>query len=220
MSIGSSEETPEDSRTVLAPAAAPADRRRRPTRTATAAARTGRSSDETVFQAHAVSVNYGEKRAIENVTMDIDEQLGDRVHRAVRLRQEHVPALPEPDERLDHRLQARWRAALPRPRPVRPGGQPRRGPPPHRDGLPEAEPVPEVDLRQRRVGREEPRDEGRPRRARRAGAAQRGAVGRGQGPAQGERAGPLRRPAAASVHRARDRDRARRDPARRARLGA
>ncbi len=59
-----------------------------------------------------------------------------------------------------------------------------------------------------------------PRRARREGAARRGAVGRGQGPPQAERARPLGRPAAAPVHRARDRDRARRAAARRAVLGA
>ena len=40
---------------------------------------------------------------------------------------------------------------LPRRRPLRPRRQPGRGPAPDRDGVPEAEPVPEVDLRQRRL---------------------------------------------------------------------
>ena len=40
-----------------------------------------------------------------------------------------------------------------------------------------------------------------------------GALGRGEGPAEGERARPLRRPAAAPLHRARDRRRAGRRPA-------
>ena len=87
-------------------------------------------------------------------------------------------------------------------------------------GLPEAEPVPEVDLRQHRLRPARAGDEAGPRRARRAGAAVGGALGRGQGPPQGQRARPLGRPAAAALHRARDRGRARRDPHGRARLGA
>src|SRR6266511_2673936 len=47
-----------------------------------------------------------------------------------------------------------------------------------------------------------------------------GAVGRGEGPAEAKRARALRRPAAASVHRASARRRARGDPARRAGVGA
>ena len=43
------------------------------------------------------------------------------------------------------------KVALPRRRPLRPAGQPRRGAPADRHGVPEAEPVPEVDLRQRRL---------------------------------------------------------------------
>ena len=53
-----------------------------------------------------------------------------------------------------------------------------------------------------------PRHEGRPERARGACAAAGGALGRGQGPPEGERTGPLRRSAAAALHRPRDRDRA------------
>ena len=100
------------------------------------------------------------------------------------------------------------------------GRRPDRGAPPHRHGLPAAEPVPEVDLRQRRLRAADPRHEGRPRRPRRARAQERGAVGRGEEPAQEVRARPLRRPAAAALHRARDRRRARRRAARRARLRA
>ena len=50
--------------------------------------------------------------------------------------------------------------------------------------------------------------------------APRGDLGRGQEPAQALGARPLGRPAAAALHRARDRGRARRRPARRARVGA
>src|SRR6201992_1364800 len=71
MSIGSSEEIPEDSRTKL----------RLPDRTADAGPAGDRIAiaepavaQDTVFEARAVSVNYGEKRAIEGVTMDIDSR--------------------------------------------------------------------------------------------------------------------------------------------------
>ena len=53
-------------------------------------------------------------------------------------------------------------------------------------------------------------------RARRMVADPRGAVGRGEGPAEHLRHGPVGRPAAAAVHRAHHRDAARGDPARRA----
>ena len=42
---------------------------------------------------------YGAKRALEYITLGIQPEPGHRVHRAVGLRQEHVPAHAEPDER-------------------------------------------------------------------------------------------------------------------------
>ena len=60
----------------------------------------------------------------------------------------------------------------------------------------------------------------RARRAGRDGAAPRRAVGRGQGQARRQRPEPVRRPAAAAVHRAHRRGEARGDPVRRALLGA
>ena len=89
-----------------------------------------------------------------------------------------------------------------------------------RDGVPEAEPVPEVDLRQHRLRPARARDEGRHGRDRRARAAPRRALGRGEGPAEVERLRHVRRPAAAALHRALPRDRARRDPDGRAVLRA
>jgi phosphate transport system ATP-binding protein len=66
MSIGQTpEETPEESITKLKPPEADASGKR--------AMATGPAvAHETVFKARAVSVNYGEKRALEGVTMDID----------------------------------------------------------------------------------------------------------------------------------------------------
>ena len=76
-----------------------------------------------------------------------------------------------------------------------------------RHGVPEADAVPDVDLRQHRLRRAAVRDAvaRRDGRARRMGAEEGRAVERGQGQARPERLGPVRRPAAAAVHRARHR---------------
>ena len=74
-----------------------------------------------------------------------------RVHRAVRLRQDDGAPQPQPDERPDRRGPGGRRHPLPRRAPVRQRRLPDRGPAPHRDGLPEGQPVPEVDLRQHRL---------------------------------------------------------------------
>ena len=143
-----------------------------------------------------------------------------RDHRAVGLRQEHLHPLPQPDERPRPELPPDGDDPLPRPGHRGQGRRPGRGAPHDRHGLPAAEPVPEVDPRQRRLGPEGARDEGQPRRARREGADAGGSLGRGEGPAEGERARPLRRAAAAPLHRARHRGRAGRRPHGRAGLGA
>ena len=84
------------------------------------------------------------------------------------------------------------------------------------DGLPAAQPVPDVDLRQRRLrpARAVPPAPApaRARAAGQAGAPARRPLRGGPRRARPPRAAPLRRPAAAAVHRARDRDRPR-DPA-------
>ena len=101
-----------------------------------------------------------------------------------------------------------------------PSRRPRRGAPAHRHGVPEAEPVPQVDLREHRVRPEDRRLQGRHGRARRGVAAPGGPVGRGQGQAQGVRARAVGRSAAAPVHRPGDRDPSGRDPDGRAVFGA
>ena len=74
-----------------------------------------------------------------------------RAHRSERLRQEHVPALAQPDERHGPgRLGRRTRRARRRAH-LRPGRRPGARAPARRDGLPALEPVPEVDLRERRL---------------------------------------------------------------------
>ena len=83
--------------------------------------------------------------------------------------------------------------------PLRPGRRPGRCAPPGRHGLPAAQPVPDdVDLRQRRrraSAEQQAPTQGRHRRARRAVAARREPLERGQGPA---RASPARASRAAS----------------------
>jgi signal transduction histidine kinase/CheY-like chemotaxis protein len=74
------------------------------------------------------------------------------------------------------------------------------------DRVPEVEPLPEVDLRERRVRPASERPGARPARPGRTGGTQPaigGVVGRGQGPAARLGARALWRPAAAAVHRAR-----------------
>ena len=167
-----------------------------------------------------MSVNYGEKLALEGVNDGHRQQPGDRIHRPVRLRQEHVPAVPEPDERLD--LGFRLGGELLYYGHDLYGHDANRVEVRRRIGMVFQKPNPfpksiydNIAWAARNLGMKDDMDE-RVERALRS----RRAVGRGQGPAQVERAGPLRRPAAASLHRARDRDRAGRGSAGRARVGA
>ena len=97
---------------------------------------------------------------------------------------------------------------------------PGRGSEADRDGVPEAEPVPQVDLREHRLRPQDRRVQGQHGRARRGVASPGSPVGRGQGQAQGVGPRALWRTAAAPVHRPGDRDPSGRDPDGRAVLGA
>ena len=140
---------------------------------------------------------------------------GDRAHRAVGLRQVDVPPVAQPDERHHPRRPGRGLGPDRRPRHLRAVGRRRRPAAAGRHGVPEVEPVSEVDLRERRL---RPADQPHGRVARRAARPGRGqpegggALGRSEGPAAHLGARALRRPAAAAVHRARAGGRAR-DPA-------
>ena len=99
----------------------------------------------------------------------------------VGLRQVDDPALLRPHERPDPGGEGRRHGALPRARPLRPGHRRGAGAQAHRDGLPEAQPVPEVDLRQHRLRPQGPGYEGRhgrDRRERRCGARRCGTTSR------------------------------------------
>ena len=164
--------------------------------------------------------SYGRTSRSRTSTSRSTAEHGHRRDRPVGLRQEHVHPLPQPDERHGPELHARRAGPLPRHRPLRHGVDPvevRR-----RIGMvfQKPNPFPKSIYDNVAWAPRDPRHEEGPRRARRARADERGALGRGQGPAQEERALALRRPAAAALHRARDRDRAGGAPARRAGLGA
>jgi hypothetical protein len=95
---------------------------------------------------------------VKRVSLEIPMRAGDGDHRPERLRQEHVSASDQPDERPDPELHARrvrllldgqniYGSAGRRDDAAAAGG----------DGLSEAEPVSEVDLRQRGVRAADPR---------------------------------------------------------------
>ena len=110
---------------------------------------------QVVFDIRDLSVYYGSFRAVRNVTIPILEN--------------EITALIGPSgcgkttflrclNRMNDLIEsARIEGTGPvsRRRSLRCRRRPRRGPSPHRHGVPEAEPVPEVDLRQRRVRSED-----------------------------------------------------------------
>ena len=159
--------------------------------------------------------------AVEGVTLDVHRRQHHRADRAVGLRQEHVPALVQPHER-PHRRAPRCRAGsrttvtTSTPRDVDPVEVRRR------IGMVFQRPNPfpksiydNVAFGPRIMGRRKGLDEIVEQRA-----ASRRALGRGQGQAQAVGVRAVRRSAAAAVHRALPRGRARRDPDGRAVLGA
>ena len=169
-----------------------------------------------------VTVHYGEKQALFDVNLDVREQQvtaligpsGCGKSTFLRCLNRMNDTIELPGHRQDH---ARRRGHL--------RSQDRRGGAarPRRHGVPEAQPVPQVDLRERRLRPAHPRpgeEQGGPRRDRRVQPEEGGAVERGQGPAAGARHRPVRRPAAAPVHRPRHRRVARGHPDGRAVLGA
>ena len=139
-------------------------------------------------------------------------QQGHGAHRAFGLRQEHLYTLPEPDARGDPRRARRGTRDAGRPGHLRQDLGPGEHPAPRRYGLPETQPVLQVHLRERGVGGQDQRLQRRHGRAGGALPQARRPLGRGQGPPQRERARPLRRPAAAAVHRQDARRGARGDP--------
>ncbi len=108
-------------------------------------------SAETVFELKDLSVTYGGSYAVQGVNMSI--------------RKNEITALIGPSgcgkttvlrclnrtNDLIHGAKVHGGVLYHGHRPVRPQGRAGGGPPAHRHGLPEAEPVPQVDLRQHRL---------------------------------------------------------------------
>ena len=170
-----------------------------------------------------VSLFYGEKQALFDINLGCKKNAVTALHRAVGLRQVDASPLPEPDERPHRRREdRRARSSSTASRHLRARRRTSRDPQALRDGLPEVEPVPEDDLRERRLRPPDPgRSTARASSTRlRAVPPERRPLGRGQGPPRGLGPRPFRRPDAAHLHRARDRRRARDPPDGRALLGA
>ena len=148
--------------------------------------------------ARGLNFYYGEHHALKNINLDARHQPRHRLHRPVRLRQVHAAADLQPDVRPLSRP-ARDRAVDARPdQHPRPQARSQSAARPRRHGVPEADAVPDDDLRKHRLRHPPLREDlqvrdGRPGRE---GAARRRAVERGQG--QAERLAASRFPAASS----------------------
>ena len=122
-------------------------------------------------------------------------QSGHGLHRALRLRQEHVPAHAQPHER--HRAghpRGRHRGAR-RPEHLRAGHRCRGPASSGGHGVPEVQPLPEIHLRERRLRPAHQRHGGQPARSRGTGRAEpagRRALDGGEGPAARLGAGACR----------------------------
>ena len=175
---------------------------------------------EVVFGIQELSVHYGSHLALASVDLDIYKNLVTAMIgpsgcgkstfiRCLNRMNDLIPGVKVGGQVLYHGHGH-----------LRPRRRPGRGAPAHRHGLSEAEPVSEVNLRQRRLCAEEARPRREHGRARRASTVRCRPLGRGQGPAETECARPLRRTAAAPLHCPRACGRARRDPPRRTGVGA
>ena len=129
------------------------------------------AAPEVVFAVADLDVYYGDVPCGPRREHQRAPQRDHRVHRAIGLWQDHGAPLLQPHERPHRHRAGGGLDHLPRRRPVRPGGEPGGGAAPHRDGVPEAQPVPEVDLRQRRLRPQGRGNEGQHGRHRREGAA-------------------------------------------------
>ena len=162
----------------------------------------GAVTKDVVFDVQDVSVYYGDFRAVRDVTLPIYRN---EITAPIGPSAAGRPPSSGAWNRMNDLIEgARVEGdPVPRREPVRPEGGSRRGPAPDRHGVPEAEPVPQVHLRQHRVRPEDRRLQGQPGRPRGGVPPPRRALGRGEGQAEGVGARAVGRAAAAPVHRAR-----------------
>ena len=114
-------------------------------------------SGEPKVVARDVNVYYGDKHALKDVSIDIPDRAVIGLHRPVGLRQVDLPALHQPHERHDPGLPRDRQDRDRRAGHLRPDARRRAAARPRRHGVPEAQPVPEVDLRERRLRPAHPR---------------------------------------------------------------
>ena len=126
---------------------------------------------EAVFKLEDVEVTYGGKLAVARLSIELHKHEITALIGPSGCGKSTLSALPEPDERPDPRRGGEGKVLYHGEDLYARGRRPGRGAQAHRDGLPEAQPVPEVDLRQHRLRPAGPRDGGRHGRDRRARAA-------------------------------------------------
>ncbi len=151
------------------------------------------SEPPTTIDARNVSVFYGSFLAVRDISITMPEEPHHRDDRPIGVRQVDLPAVPQPDERHDPRRPRRGRVLFRRRRHLRPRRRSGRGAPPHRHGLPAAEPVPQDRIFDNVAFGTPPRRgalKGELHERVEQALRPRGSVGRGQGPA-------ARRPAVA-----------------------
>ena len=121
---------------------------------------------------------YGTNHALKNIDLPIAENQVTALIGPVGLRQEHVPALLQPHARpaAGDEVPGRDHAAARQRQPRGAGDGPDRGADAHRHGVPEAEPVPEDRVRERRLRTEAARHQNRTELAERVEKALRGAA--------------------------------------------
>ena len=158
------------------------------------------------LEARDISAWFGDHKVLDRVSLHDATRRGHRAHRPVRLRQVHVPAHPQPDARADAVGLARRRGAARRQRHLRPasGSSPTPAAP---IGMvfQKPNPFPAMSIYDNvlaglRLTGIKARTAARGR-ARRDVPDQGRALERGPGPARAAGRRPLRRPAAAAVHR-------------------
>ena len=110
-----------------------------------------RKQREIVFSVSELAVHYSQGPRRRGGHARHRRERDHRADRAVGVRQEHFIRCLNRMNDLIVGAKVSGHTPVPRHRPVRAQGRPGRGPAPHRDGVPEAEPLPEVDLRQHRV---------------------------------------------------------------------
>ncbi len=104
----------------------------------------------TVLSLQDVSFYYGAFRAVKDITFDVPTHQITAIIGPSGCGKSTLLRCDQPDERPDPGRPRRGPDHVPRRGHLRLVRRPGGGPPADRDGLPEAEPVPEVDLRQRR----------------------------------------------------------------------